>query len=192
MIEKIIQNFFGNLVYFYKYLKYRIYIFLILSILVGILDGLGLMMFVPLLQSISGNDASNPTQPKLGNLSFIVDIFSYFGLQLTLVTLFGLMLAFFSFKGIFQYFAEYKKVEYVQYFIKVIRIKLIEALKSLAFKNFITADVGKIQNTLSGEVIKVTVAFGAYMQVIGLAMMVVVYTVLAFLSNPQFSILVCI
>lgn len=189
MIKKIIKNSLANLAYFHSYLKYRIFVFLILSVLVGILDGLGLIMFIPLLESVS-NGGAGATKENLGNLSFIIDVFNYFGVQLTLISLFVLMITFFSFKGLFQYFAEFKKAEYVQYFTKVVRVKLIDALRNLTFKKFATSDVGKIQNTLSGEVIKITVAFGSYMQVIGLSMMIIVYTVLAFVSNPQFSILV--
>jgi subfamily B ATP-binding cassette protein MsbA len=144
-------------------------------------------MFIPLIEAVSKNGGS---KENLGNLSFIIDVFNSFGLNLTLLSLLVVMISFFSLKGIFQYFAECRKVEYVQYFIRVIRIKLINALKNLDFKNFVTADVGKIQNTLSGEVTKVTVAFGSYMQVIGLSMMIVVYTVLAVISNPLFSIMV--
>lgn len=191
MIKRIIKNNLTNLVYFHGYLKYRIVVFLILSILVGVLDGLGLIMFVPLLESVS-NSPADASKGQLGNLSFIIDAFNYLGIKLTLISLFFVMLSFFSFKGVFQYFAEYKKVEYVQFFTRVVRVNLIDALKSLTFKNFATSDVGKIQNTLSGEVIKVTVAFGSYMQVIGLSMMIVVYTALAFISNPQFSFLVAI
>ena len=55
---------------------------LLLSVLVGLLDGLGLAMFIPLLQMVdSTNTQADPE--SLGRLSFIADFFQYFGVGLT-------------------------------------------------------------------------------------------------------------
>ena len=190
MLKKFLYKSLANFSYFYDYLSYRMYIFLFLSIVVGILDGFGLIMFMPLLELVSGSQTK--TVGNMGNMSFIVSLLNSVGLELNLITVLLVMLFFFICKGLFQFFSEYKKAEYVQLFIRVIRNKLIYCLEKLSFKEFMKTDIGRIQNTLGGEVSKVTIAFGSYMHVIGHSMMVIVYSTLAFISNPQFALLVAI
>jgi hypothetical protein len=50
----IFKERFSDFLFFYSYLDKRIFISLILSFSVGLMDGLGLAMFIPLLQLVEG------------------------------------------------------------------------------------------------------------------------------------------
>jgi len=70
-----------SFVYYYFYLGYRMWYLLITSILVGLLDGLGLTIFIPLLSMIA-SDQAEASSSALGNFRFIVEGLNNIGLEL--------------------------------------------------------------------------------------------------------------
>ena len=187
----IVRQYFSNFYYFYKHLRYKIFIFLFLSIIASIMDGFGLAMFLPLFKLIS-DDAVDHSSVEMGNLSFLVDGMKGLGLEINLVTILGILLFFFVMKGVVKIIAGYLQVVYRQFFIRTLRTKNLQFLASYSYSNFVLADAGKIQNTLSGEIGRVVSAYTTYMQVIKSSVTLIVYCVLALLSNPQFAILVAV
>src|SRR5690606_16451712 len=57
-------------------------------------------------------------------------------------------------------------------------------------KKFVTSDAGKIQNTMSGEVERVALAYSSYFDSFQQGVMVLVYMGFAFYVDIQFAILV--
>lgn len=161
-----------------------------LSILVGVLDGFGLAMFLPLLQMVAAD--GSVSAEDMGSLSFLVDGIEALGLSLTLTVVLLTMLIFFSLKGLFIFFEKYKNAIYQKYFIRNIREENITALANYDYKKFVDQDAGRIQNTMSGEVSRVAMGFSHYMRLIQNSVLILVYTTLAFMANPQFALLVII
>ncbi len=188
-IKKFIKKHFTHFAYFYQKLRYRIFIALFLSVLVGTLDGFGLAMFLPLLQMVNGESGD---AEAMGNLKFLVDTMSQLNIPLILSSVLIVMLVFFVLKGIARFFESYYNVILTRFFIKRLRFANIDALTNYSFKSFVTSDVGHLQNTLSGEIGRVVTAYKAYFKVMQSIVMVTVYITLAFLANPQFAILVTI
>jgi subfamily B ATP-binding cassette protein MsbA len=166
-------------------------ILLITSIFVGLMDGLGLTMFIPLLELVS-NPEQEVSSDKLGNLGFIIDLLKSQGIYLTLNFVLTLIFVFFLFKGISTFFERYMRVVYQQYFIAKIRNENISALSNYNYNAFVSADAGAIQNTLSGEVERVLQAFRAYSTILQQFVMIITYAVLALLSSPEFAVLIVI
>jgi subfamily B ATP-binding cassette protein MsbA len=158
--------------------------------LAGILDGFGLAMFLPMLEQINGDGSGAGDQ--MGNLSFLVDGLAYLGLDMTLTVVLMTMLFFFTLKGIVKFAEQYKKVVYRQYFIKNIRMNNISSLANFSYDQFVLSDVGRIQNTMTGEIERVGQAFNFYMLILQQGVVLIVYVVLAILANPEFAILVAI
>lgn len=186
-IKKIVPNF----AYFYSHLGYRMIILLLTSIFVGFLDGLGLAMFIPLLELVSDPSAEASSE-KLGNLAFLLDGIKYLGFNLSLQVVLIFMLGFFVFKGIATFIERYIRVIYQQYFIAKIRIENIRALSNYSYNSFVQADAGAIQNTLSGEVERVMQAFRTYSTILQQFVMILTYAGLAFLASPEFAVLIII
>ncbi|MCR9014844.1 ABC transporter ATP-binding protein [Aquiflexum gelatinilyticum] len=189
MIKSIIKNYLQHFTYFYSYLGNRIFISFGLSIGVALLDGLGLAMFLPLLEMMGGGEQSIES---LGNLRFLIDGFNSLNISLTMTSVLVVMLLFFVLKGIVRFIESYYKVILQRYFIQKIRFSQIDLLTEYNYKSFVMSDSGRIQNTVSGEVNKVLGAYNGYFFAMQGLIMVMVYTGLAFTVNPQFTILVII
>lgn len=189
-IKELIARYFNNLAYFYRYLRYRIFIVLGLSIGVGILDGFGLAMFLPLLQMV--NDTSQVNANSMGSLSFLMGIIKSLGMGLTVLSVLLTMCVFFILKGITFFIQGYYHVKVQQYFIRKIRLQNITGLNEINYKSFVLSDVGQIQNSLTAEVDRVVKAFDNYFIGMQNAIMVLVYMSFAFLVDAQFAVLVSI
>ena len=163
---------------------------MVISLLVGLLDGFGLAMFLPLLQLV--NKEGTSTGEELGGLAFILDVFKSAGIPMTVVSILILIVVFFSLKGIASFVRMYYGIIVRQYFIRKLRFKNIDGLANYRFKEFVTADAGRIQNTMSGEVGRVSAAYSAYFSTVQSWVMVLIYVGLAFLTNAQFALLVAI
>ena len=190
MIKRIIKKNFESFAYFYSYLRYRIFILVVLSIFIGVLDGFGLMMFLPLLQMVDGS--SSVDSDSLGNMRFLVDFLENSGISLTLFTVLGTMAFFFFAKGFVQYFAGIYRVNIREWFIRNLRVKNIFGLNKLTYKYFVVSDVGRIQNTLTGEIDRVSGAYFNYTKAFESFVLVVVYMGFAFYGDAQFALLVSV
>jgi len=190
MLNRIIDKSFKYLKYFHKHLGHRILVAIVLSSIVGILDGLGLAMFLPLLQ-LSSSDSPIDSD-GMGNLSFLTNGLSAIGIELTLLSVLVVILVFFVLKGLVKFAAGYYRVKIKYFFVSRLRFSCIDLLSRYEYKSFVSKDSGLIQNTLSGEVGRVVDAFMSYFGAIQNLMLVSVYVGLAFLANPQFAVLVAI
>jgi len=190
-MKLFVKKHFTSFSYFYAHLRHRIILTLFLSILVGLMDGLGLAMFLPMLEMVADQKVA-ATSAKMGNLAFILEFIGQLGFSLTLTVVLLTILLFFTLKGIFKWIELYLNVVYQQYFIRKIRVENINLLSTYRYDIFVSADAGRIQNTMSGEVGRVVSAYRMYMQMIQQAVMVLTYAFLAFLSNPQFAVLVAV
>jgi len=161
------------------------------SIAVGLLDGLGLAMFLPLLEFVA-DSGTQATNKSMGNLAFLLDGIQALGLELTLTVVLLSMLVFFCLKGVAKWLESYLNVIYQQYFIRKIRVENIEALTHYNYQAFVTTDAGAIQNTLSTEVERVVQAYRMYSRILQQGAMVLTYAGLAFLANPEFALLVLV
>lgn len=165
---------------------YRIYLLLILSLMVGLLDGIGLALFIPLLQVAT----SPENAPQEGFISDLV--LNWLGVVPSLFNILLLILLFFSLKAIIKFIEGYLRVSYQQYFMRKLRISNIENLNNFDFLNFSKANVGRIQNTLSGEVGRVNTAFRFYFRSFQYAVLVMVYVLMAISADALFAFLVAV
>ena len=190
-LKGLIRKYFKTFTYFYSKLKYRLFVRTGLNLATGVLDGFGLAMFLPLLQIVGGN-ASEKSADSLGKMQFLVDFIKASGLGFTLVTILSLMTVFFILKGIASYLNSIYGVWLRKYFMTTMRIQLSQNLSRFSYKRFIQTDVGRIQNTLTAEVGRISTAyehyFGAFQQLI----LVLVYMGFAFTIDSEFALLISI
>lgn len=189
-LKKALRNQFQTFSFFYGYLGNKIIIAFVVCLLVSILDGLGLSMFLPLLQVVDNGGEVDPA--GMGKLRFLIDAMESMGVDLSVGFVLLFMLIFFLFKGVTFYMSLVYFAIMQESFVRGIRIKLLSALNEMDFKSFITSDAGRIQNTMSGEVDSVSRAFNSYFGIIQQGAMVGVYMVFAFFVDIQFAVLVTI
>ena len=159
--------------------------------LVGLLDGFGLALFIPLFQ-VAVDDSSSQSNPELGQMDFLLDFMNSIGFSLSISNILLFMTILFISKGVFKFWDSYYKVSLQIFFVKKLRFQMLRGLENVSYQNFVGMDAGRIQNTLSAEVYKVTASFISYFNTLQYAVLLVVYMGLAFFSNWQFAILVSI
>jgi subfamily B ATP-binding cassette protein MsbA len=155
------------------------------------LDGFGLALFIPVF-TIAADGITEENRQALGNLDFLLDWIEKLGFGLNLNVILGVMVSLFVLKSILKFFDGILKTKLQMEFVKKLRYEMVEGLGGMSYKNFVNLDAGKIQNTLSGEVFKVTYSFLTYFSTIQFMVLLSVYVTLAMLSNFQFAILVSI
>jgi subfamily B ATP-binding cassette protein MsbA len=187
-IKGIIGKNFTGFAYFYRHLGYRLFVLLILSLSIGILDGFGLSMFLPLLQMVG--ETSSSSSNSLGNLNFLVTALESIGISFTLVSVLIIMVLFFSLKGVAGFFSYSYRTVIQQFFIRTLREKLIGSFNQVNYKYFVKTDAGRAQNAMSGEVERVSRAFQSYTATIENVVLVLVYLSFAFLVDARFALLV--
>ena len=188
-LKSLIKKYFSSFAYFYKYLRHRIFLMLLLSILIGLLDGLGLTMFLPLLQMADGSTSAGGA--GLGNLDFVVKGINALGIELTIKAALLFLFVFFVLKGIVVYIASVYKVKINQFFVSTLRINLTTLFTKYSFKAFVTADVGRIQNSFTAEIARISMAYSNYSECIQQIVMVLVYLGFVFMVDWKFALLVC-
>src|SRR5690554_462521 len=189
-VPRIFKEYFSDFIFFYSKLKSKFLIILTLSISISLLDALGLSMFLPILQAL--NQEGGVDISAMGNLAFIVEGIKNIGIDLSITKIILVMLTFFILKAFLKYFGSIYFIKIQQAFIRNLRIQLLRGLNQISFKQFMISDSGRIQNTLSGEVDRVSEAFSTYFGTIRNALMALVYLGFAFLINPGFALLVIV
>lgn len=171
-------------------MRQRIFIALLVSLLVGVLDGFGLTMFLPLLQLVGG--AEEATGEGMGKLDFIVNTMQDWGFPLNLRVILIALITFFLLKGIVAYFGQFYLVKIRQFFLRSLRLRLLHDFNKIKFKKFISWDIGRIQNAFTTETERITNSFTFYFRSLNQAVLVAVYAAFAFTVDPGFSLLVVV
>ncbi|RZL40463.1 MAG: ABC transporter ATP-binding protein, partial [Pedobacter sp.] len=186
---KFTNNFIGYFTFYYSVLGKKIIINFLLCIAVSFLDGIGLAMFIPLLQAVESGH-TNGGGDSMGKLSFITDFISFIGLDLSIAVVLGILLLLFAVKGLFKYIQLSYQVRMRHTFMKRIRYTLVSDLHNLTYQGYLKLDAGRIQNTLIAEVQRLFQTMDRYFNAAQASVMLLTYVLLAFLANYQFAIFV--
>ncbi len=177
--------------YFKNIAGRHMYGYILVNLLVGLLDGLGLAMFIPLLGIASGIDA-NTGDENSDVINFIVNLFDSVGINLNLVNALLFMVVVFSIKGVFYYLRNVYFIKIRVKSVSLLRLNLIKSLNELSYSGFTKLEAGRIQNTMVGELGKVIGALMSFFVYLQHIIMLATYIFLAFIANWQFAILVAI
>lgn len=187
---KFKNNFIGYFQFYYSVVGKRLLFSILLSITVTVLDGVGLSMFMPLMQSVSGEPSA--TKNSMGRLHYVTDAITKMGFPLTLNTVLVVLVLLFSIKGLCKYLEQNYQAGVIQFFMKRIRYKLVNGLENISYKGFVKLDAGRIQNIFIAEVQRMSQAVKFYLTYSQSLFMLSTYVILALLANYQFAILVAI
>ena len=102
------NDFFSYFKYFFRILKDKFLISIFLSIGVSFLDGIGMAMFMPLIQSVSDDGQSvSFSSAALGKLHYFTDGLENMGINLNLYSILVVLIILFTLKGVFRFFQQY-------------------------------------------------------------------------------------
>lgn len=183
------NNFPGYFRFYYGIVGNKLFIYLFLSIFISLLDGIGLAMFIPLLQYVNNGDITG-SQESLGQLAYLINAIDYLGLTLSITSVLIIIVSIFLIKGSLKYFQLNYYTNLRQSFIKKVRLTLLDNLSKLSFTGFLKLDAGNIQNALTTEVARLFQTMTFYFNAGQSCVMLSTFIILAFLANFQFAILV--
>jgi len=186
--KKFLKANFEDLFFFYSYLKTKLLYVVIFSFFVSLLDALSLSMFIPLFEVASQTEKS--TDNKLSH--YFISFLEFIHLEATINSVLLLMVFFFVLKAAFRYLDVYYRNLVNSFFVRKIRIELLNMISNVKYSKFITTDLGTIQNSLTTEVVNVNNAYTHYISVIQNSIFIVVYISMSFWANSKFTIIIII
>ena len=190
MLSNYKNNSLGYFKFFYNVVGNKIFISIALSIIVSILDSVGLAMFMPLIQSVSGGENSGGS--SMGYLHYITDFIKFLGFPLTLGTALATLGIIFTLKGAMKFIELNYQAGLMQYFMKKVRYELVEGLQKISYKGYTNLDAGNIQNTFIAEVQRMSQAVKNYLTYTQALLILLTYVTFALLANYQFAILLSV
>ncbi len=188
---KFENNFIGYFKFYYRVVGFKLVINVLLNILISFLDGIGLAMFMPLLEA-AGKDGAGASGKNMGKLQLFIDFLNKLGIDITVLNVLLILVCLFIFKGIIKFFQLNYQINIRFLFMRRLRYNLLDNLQNLSYKGFLTLEAGRIQSTLTGETSRVLTGMNAYFAAMQSTVMLLTYIWLAFLANFQFAILVAI
>lgn len=177
--------------YFSRILGSHLYYYIAFNFLVGLLDGIGIALFIPIL---SLADNTKPYEPENANFieKFLVFLFKFLDIEFSVTKAIVLLIFIFVLKGILVYAKSLYFVRIRLNSIKKLRVSLIEGISNYKYSSYVNADVGKFQNNLigeSGRLINSLISYFSYLQNL---IMMSTYLLFALLSDFKFTLLVAL
>ncbi len=182
---------FSTLKFYYQHLGYKLIVQMLLSVSISVLDSLGLSMFFPILE-IVGNDGKSTIEGTSKIYQYLEAFFNFIHLEINLINVLILLTVFFILKGVALYIYQIYFTNVRHGFIRDLRIKLIHEINNYSYQSFVSSDVGRIQNSLTGEIDRIATAYINYFNVLQNAIFVVIYMVCVFVIDLKFALLVVV
>jgi subfamily B ATP-binding cassette protein MsbA len=187
------NNFAGYFSFYYSVLGNRLILNLVLSIFISFLDGMGLAMFIPLLQSVGdGKNMSASQEETMGGLHYLTDAVTGMGFNITVDTVLVVLVILFVVKGALKFIQLKYQVHIRHTFMRTVRYRLVDDLQHLSYRGFLGLDAGRVHNTLTSEVQRLYQGMNNYFNAAQSVVMLGTYVLLAIMANYQFAFLVAI
>lgn len=159
-----------------------------LMVLAGLFEGLGISLFVPLLQLIQNDSAASQGRMQI----LIGNLFSTFGIPLTLGTLLLFTLTVFFLQYSIWLTQQYQVYKFAFYFQRRLREKLYEALMASKWQLFVSKKIGNLVNALVSEPMRANDAFHSIHQIISIIIISIIYIILAIAISWQMTLLILV
>ena len=185
---KINKGILDNTRFYLNLVKHNFYLYIIINFLVGFLDGIGLILFIPIISNFA-NTQHDPRANIIENSQFL-NFISKLGISINLQSILLLILIIFITKGLVRYFQVYLLATIRYRIMTKLRSGLLANLNNLSFTGYINIENGILQNNFTGEITKVynnmTNLFISFQSLI----MGVTYLSLATFVNYRFAIII--
>ena len=136
--------------FFLKYVGKRFYLLIIISLLVGMFDSLGITIFFPLLELLNDKGGAE-VDDKSQIYSYVAKVFEYFNLPLTIQVFAIVAISLFLFKAIAKFGEQALRFLLMTRFVQRIRIRLVRLFGNLDYAHYSSLETGKITNVATSE-----------------------------------------
>jgi len=161
---------------------------IILLILAGAADGIGLSALLPLLNLTMQSEASGSEDTLSRNFR---EAFESVGMEPTLVVMLVVIITGIVVKNVFLFFTEQRTGYIAANITTELRMRLLRAITSSQWRYFTGQSAGSLANSMATEAWRASLAYTHGVRVLALMLETIVYTVLALLVSWQ-ATLVCL
>ena len=185
-ILKPLQDVYRYIRIYQLYLGVRMYLIYILGIISSFLEGIGILMLLPLLQSI--DDGSRvESESLLGETlnSFI----NYLGLSNSMYSILAIIAIAFILKGVITFFAHGLTASLMGTLLKEIKMRLFELYSNMSYNYFSSKNTGDLINLINEQPTKALEAFRQLAWLGSYLVNTIVLMSLAFLMTFSFGVM---
>ena len=150
--------------------KIRIFLFFLLSISAGVLEGFSLAMFLPLLQFIESAQDLNSLSDNSTLWNYIILFFNFIGLKISLLSLSSLVVVLMLLRVVVVYLRQIYIAWFSQEIRHQTRSNLFDALISAKYELFDKISTGEVVNLASNETVRTSGYFASIFQVFSILM----------------------
>lgn len=156
---------------------------ILLLLLSGLLEGMGILMLLPALDILLGEGTPTSEVTRL-----FLQAFAYFGLPLTLVTVIIVMIALITLKSALLFAARLYVMNLTTGLTKDFRLELIESLMRARWRYFTSESIGKLTNSIQLEAEQAATSANALFLIGSYTIQVTIYLVSAFVISWQLTL----
>ena len=135
----------------------RMYLIYVLGIVASISEGIGILMLLPLLQSIDNGQTSNQFESAINDILY--KLIDYLGFSDSIVSILLLISAAFIIKGIITFLALGLTAKLIGQLLKEIKVKLFSLYSKMNFSYFSSKNTGDLINLINEQPTKSLEAF---------------------------------
>ena len=172
---------------FQVYLGIRMYLIYLLGIVASISEGLGILMLLPLLQSL---DSSISLENKQSGINkFLYKLIDFFGFSDSILSILILLSTAFIIKGLITFFALGLRAYLMGQLLKEIKFKLFNLYSSMDYGYFSSRNTGDLINLINEQPTKSLAAFKQIALLGSHLINTIVLMTLAFLMTFSFGMM---
>lgn len=175
---------------FQYYLGARMYLIFMFSLISSLLEGLGILMLLPLLEGLGGLEQDNFGEN--GVSLFLFRLFNFFGLSFSTISVLSVIVVLFVLKGIITMITLSINSYMIGALLKNIKVNLFELYTKMSFSYYASKNTGDFINLIAEqpnraiESFRQLILFGAHL------INTIVLIALAFIMSSSFGILATI
>ena len=175
---------------FQYYLGPKMYLIFLFSLISSLLEGLGILMLLPLLEGLGGLEQNNFGEN--GVSFFLFKLFNFFGLPFSTISVLSVILVLFVLKGIITMITLSINSYMIGMLLKNIKVNLFELYTKMSFSYYTSKNTGDFINLIGEqpnraiESFRQLILFGAHL------INTIVLITLAFTMSSSFGILATI
>ena len=175
-------NYFNS---FYKLVNLKIFILFFIFLLIGIIESVGIISFLPLIQTFNENGLQKISSNNLPS------ILNKFTKNLNFEDFILIIIIIFSLKGLVVYFVKYFQFKIQAQFNYLIVKKITNDLSNFSLKEFSKKSTGYFINLLTVESERATGAFLSFTNASAQVIISIPLLIFVFIINPFITIVAC-
>ena len=173
---------------FQKFLGLRMYLIYLLGMIASILEGIGILMLLPLLQSIDSNGArQNPVEGKVNEILY--DIINFFGFSESISSILILITLAFFLKGLITFLSLSVTSFLLGDLLKELKQSLFNHYSQMSYSYFTTKNTGALINLINEQPTKSLEAFKHLSMLVSHFINTIILMTMAFLMTFSFGIM---